>query len=66
MSYHPNLSKLGLTPSTAFMAESQGLAGESQWNRLWIVVKEVEVRTFSKNETKYVEIGDIKMKVEAR
>jgi hypothetical protein len=36
------------------------------WNRLWIVVKNVDVKTLSQGKTKYVEIGDIQMKVEAR
>ncbi len=36
------------------------------WNRLWIVVNKVDVKTVKDGNTKYVEIGDIKMKVEAR
>ena len=38
----------------------------SDWNRLWIVINNVEVKTMIREDTKYIEIGDISMKIEAR
>ena len=62
------LSAGGLAPSSTFRDVPQMSSGQSthDWNRLWIVVQQVDVKTVNEGQTKYVEIGDIQMKVEAR
>ncbi len=51
MPYHPQLSAGGLGPSSTFRDLSKIQAGQSahDWNRLWIVVKNVDVKTINDN-----------------
>ena len=68
MDYHPKLLTLGLAPMTSYKVATVLKPGQqsSNWNRLWLVVKKVDVRTTVREGVKYVEIGHIQMGVEAR
>ena len=65
MTYHPSLTAEGLAPSSTFKDIQEGV-GTHDWNRLWIVINNVEVKTMTQGDLKLIEIGDITMKVEAR
>ncbi len=68
MPYHPSLAARGLAPSSTFRSVSLSQGQQSSdWNRLWIVVDNIDIMTVKRQDgTKYAEIGGIRMKVEAR
>ena len=64
MVYPDPLKQRGLAPSVSFSTSIP--SGSHNWNRLWIVVKEIKMSTHNEGDRTYIDIGDIKMKVEAR